>query len=277
MPQKVLVIVGMHRSGTSLITNWLEKCGLQVGERLELPARSNVDGHFEDIEFKNIHEEILLSKNLPSSGLVELSNDLDLSIYQQEKLKSILNVKNKLYEQWGWKDPRTCLFLDTYREFIPGAKYLIIVRDYNSVISSLLKRDFLGLDDRYMARRWFQRQVWTFFRRKRRQKRYYAENAEHYLKVWLTYNQEILKAIKNLPADDYLVLNYNMLEKSDNEVFNFLTGKWNFSLTYFNFKQIYKQSLMNNVKSIEALIKDKVLLSKADYIESRLKLLIKYN
>lgn len=276
MPQKVLVIVGMHRSGTSLITNWLEKCGLQVGERLELPARSNVDGHFEDIEFKNIHEEVLTSKNLPSSGLVEV-NDPDLSIYQQEKLKSIINVKNKLYEQWGWKDPRTCLFLDTYRQLIPESKYLVIVRDYQSVISSLLKRDFLEIDDKYMARRWLSRQVWTVFRRKRRQKRYYEENAEHYLRVWLTYNQEILKAIKNLQPEDYLVLNYNVLEKSDDEVFNFLTTKWSFSLTYINFRQIYKQSLMNSVKSIEALIKDKVLLNKADYIENRFKLLIKYN
>ena len=277
MPQKVLVIVGMHRSGTSLITNWLEKCGLQVGERLEVATESNIDGHFEDMEFRTLHEEVLISKNLPSSGLVESIDNAHLSVYQQEKLKCIIHVKNKLYPQWGWKDPRTCLFLDTYRQLLPGSKYLVIVRDYQSVISSLLKRDFLEVDKKYMSRKWLSRQVWTFFRRTRRRQRYYNENAEHYLKVWLIYNQQILKAVKNLAPEDYLVLNYNVLEKSDDEVFNFLTNNWQFSLTHFKFKQIYKQSLMNNAKNIDALIKDATLIAKADYIQGRLQLLIKYN
>ena len=34
MANDILVIAGMHRSGTSLITHWLHDCGLQVGERL---------------------------------------------------------------------------------------------------------------------------------------------------------------------------------------------------------------------------------------------------
>ena len=277
MPQKVLVIVGMHRSGTSLITNWLEKCGLQIGERLEIATASNIDGHFEDMEFRTLHEEVLISKNLPGSGLVETISDANLSVYQQEKLKSIIEVKNKLYEQWGWKDPRTCLFLDTYRQLLPGSKYLVIVRDYQSVISSLLKRDFMEIDHKYMSRGWLQRQVWTYLRKARRRQRYYDENAEHYLKVWLIYNQEILKAIKNLSPEDFLVLNYNVLEKSDAAVFNFLTDKWHFKLTHFKFKQIYKQSLMNHAKNIDALIKDATLIAKADYIQGRLQLLIKYN
>jgi len=31
---RVLVIIGMHRSMTSLLTQWLDKCGLQVGDDL---------------------------------------------------------------------------------------------------------------------------------------------------------------------------------------------------------------------------------------------------
>ncbi len=275
MPQKVLVIVGMHRSGTSLITNWLNKCGLEVGERLEEAAPSNVDGHFEDLEFKLLHEEVLTSKNLPPSGLVE-THDVDLSVYQTAKLKSVIKVKNKLYEQWGWKDPRTCLFLDTYRHILPGSKYLVITRDYQSVLSSLLKRDFADIDNKYIHRKWLSRMIWKIFRRQRRQRLYYNENAEHYLKIWLAYNEEILKAVKNLSPEDYLVVNYAMLEEKDSEIFDFLTHKWGFSLTYCNFKEVYKRSLMSSVKNMEELIKDKVLINKADYIENRLNLLIKY-
>jgi hypothetical protein len=275
MPRKVLVIVGMHRSGTSLITNWLNKCGLEVGERLEEAAPSNIDGHFEDLEFKLLHEEVLTSKNLPPSGLIE-THDMDLSVYQTEKLKSVIKVKNKLYEQWGWKDPRTCLFLDTYRQILPGSKYLVITRDYQSVLSSLLKRDFAEIDNKYIKRKWLSRTVWKIFRRQRRQRLYYNENAEHYLKIWLAYNEEILKAVKNLSPEDYLVVNYAMLEEKDTEIFDFLTHKWGFSLTYCNFKEVYKRSLMSSVKNMEELIKDKVLINKADYIENRLNLLIRY-
>lgn len=275
MPHKILVIVGMHRSGTSLITNWLEKCGLQIGERLEQAAIGNVDGHFEDLEFKTLHEEVLVSKHLPATGLVETC-DTCLSVYQVEKLKSIIKVKNELYEQWGWKDPRTCLFLDTYRELLPGPKYLVIVRDYHSVINSLLKRDFAEIDKKYRSRKFVQRMVWNIFRRKRRQKLYYDKNAERYLKVWLTYNQEILKAVRNIPEEDYLVVNYTVLEHKDNEVFEFLTNTWNFSLNYFDFRKVYKDSLMSGVKNIGNLVKDKMLLTKADYIENRLRALIKY-
>jgi hypothetical protein len=30
---KVLVITGMHRSTTSLVTQWLQRCGLFIGKR----------------------------------------------------------------------------------------------------------------------------------------------------------------------------------------------------------------------------------------------------
>lgn len=276
MPHNILVIVGMHRSGTSLVTNWLEKCGLEVGERLEAATSSNINGHFEDLEFKIMHEEVLTSKNLPASGLVEV-HDVDLSVYQTEKLKSIINVKNKLYDQWGWKDPRTCLFLDTYRQLLPESKYLVVVRDYQSVIDSLLRRDFLEIDKRKISRHFFSKLIWNIFRRKRQQNLYYQRNAEHYLKVWLAYNEEILKTVKSIPQGDYLVINYAMLEKKDSEVFNFLTQKWNFTLTYFSFKDIFKKSLMNSVKNMEDFIQDKVLLMKADYIQTRLRSLTRYN
>jgi hypothetical protein len=49
---KVLCIAGMHRSGTSLVTSWLQRCGLQIDDGQLLAANTgNPTGHFEDIEF----------------------------------------------------------------------------------------------------------------------------------------------------------------------------------------------------------------------------------
>jgi hypothetical protein len=260
------MVVGMHRSGTSLITNWLYRCGLQIGEHLLEPGEGNVEGHFEDVEFLKIHEEILESNDFPSTGYV-YNREIDISVYQLEKLKSIIKVKNQLYEQWGWKEPRTCLFLNLYRELLPDSKYLVIMRDYGSVVNSMLKRDFALFEDKYLSRKAFQRFVWIYIRRGNRIKKFYRDNAESYLKVWMEYNEHILSMLEKLPEKDYIVINYSLLEKCDKQVFSSLTTTWRFALEYFSFKDVYNKSLISNPIDITPLINDKVLLVKAHAIE----------
>jgi hypothetical protein len=266
MQSKTLMVVGMHRSGTSLITNWLHRCGLQIGEHLLEAGEGNVEGHFEDVEFLKIHEEILESNDFPSTGYV-YNREIDVSVYQLEKLKSIIKVKNQLYEQWGWKEPRTCLFLDLYRELLPDSKYLVIMRDYGSVVNSMLRRDFALLEDKYLARKAFQRFVWTYIRRGNRIKKFYRNNAESYLKVWIEYNEHILSMLEKLSEKDYIVINYSLLEKCDKQVFSSLTTTWRFALKYFSFKDVYNKSLISDPIDITPLINDKVLLVKAHAIE----------
>ena len=156
MHSRILIIAGMHRSGTSLITNWLHHCGLEVGERLVEASAGNKEGHFEDTEFLKIHEEILADNGLTTTGLI-FDKPLTISEYELEKLKTILKIKERRFHQWGWKEPRTCLFLDTYGKLLPEAKYLVIVRDYLSVVNSLLKRSWDEVDKRYERRSFFTR------------------------------------------------------------------------------------------------------------------------
>ena len=56
MASKILIIVGMHRSGTSLITQWLYRCGLSIGNKLAPADIGNVEGYFEDSDFLKLHE-----------------------------------------------------------------------------------------------------------------------------------------------------------------------------------------------------------------------------
>jgi len=270
MQSKTLMVVGMHRSGTSLISNWLYRCGLQLGEHMLEAGTGNVEGHFEDVEFLRMHEEILTSNAFPASGFV-YDKVIDISVYQLEKLKSVIKVKNQLYRQWGWKEPRTCLFLDLYRELLPNSKYLVIVRDYSAVVHSLLKRDFAEHEDKYLHRKKLQRFVWLYLRRGKSSRKFYKERAEDYLKVYIEYNQHILDTLKQLPSEDYMVVNYSMLEKSDKEVFSFLTGKWHFKLQYHKFNEVYKKNLMSKAFNVDAYIDDKGLINKAQNITDELK------
>ncbi|MDP4350266.1 hypothetical protein QSG17_25820, partial [Escherichia coli] len=42
---------------------------------------------------------------------------------------------------WGWKDPRTTLFLDFWSEFLPDARYLLVFRRPWEVVDSLFRRN----------------------------------------------------------------------------------------------------------------------------------------
>jgi hypothetical protein len=270
MQKRVLIITGMHRSGTSLITQWLSKCGLQTGERLVPGGNGNIEGHFEDIEFLKMHEEILADHNLPVTGLT-VEHVAQFTVYEKEKLKSIIKVKRQLYDQWGWKDPRTCLFLDVYKELLPDACYLVILRDYQSVVSSLLRREFKWVDNKYMARKYFSRLIWKVFRRGRRMARFYNDHATEYLKVWIAYNQDILNCIETLPRDAFIVLNYSMLKEEDEQVFEYLKSKWNLALKYSRFRDIFKEHLIGPDVSFEQYIKDKNLITQAIALQGKLK------
>ena len=65
MNSKVLVIVGMHRSGTSVITQWLYRCGLFIGNNLVGPDTGNEQGHFEDADFLRLHQKFLRKRHFP--------------------------------------------------------------------------------------------------------------------------------------------------------------------------------------------------------------------
>src|SRR4051812_47462812 len=137
MQNKVLVILGMHRSGTSLVAQWLQRCGLHIGTRLVGAGRGNIEGHFEDRDFLDLHRSILISNNLPDTGLVS-EFDTALNNTHLAEIKGLIALKNSLFEEWGWKEPRTCLFLEQYMHVLPATKYIILLRDYNSVVDSLI-------------------------------------------------------------------------------------------------------------------------------------------
>jgi len=270
MSTKILVIAGMHRSGTSLVSQWLYRCGLNLGDSLLGATIGNTEGHFEDTDFLRFHEDTLEANNSSTKGFIHESIS-KLSTYQKEKLKGLIGFKSEIYEQWGWKEPRTCLFLDHYREIIPEAYYLIIVRDFNATVSSLISRDFKMLETKYLARNWFSRLIWKKIRRPRREKKLYEANSEFYLNVWITYNEAILKNIQNVSKSRFIVTDHNLLCDTNTKLFDKLVNKWHFSLKYVDFKKVYKRTLLSDAVDIEPFVKNKELLEKAKELELQLR------
>ena len=135
---RTLVITGMHRSGTSVAASLLQSAGLHLGERLLGPNPSNVRGHFENLDFVELHEEVLRAQGLHESGWTLKGQLAFGEEFRQRALQ--LASTSAVSPLWGWKDPRTVLFLRAWADLLPEAVFLLVHRSPWDVVDSLLRR-----------------------------------------------------------------------------------------------------------------------------------------
>jgi len=263
---KIVIIAGMHRSGTSVVTQWLNKCGLQTGVYNLGPSSSNLDGHFEDTEFVRLHEDVLTDNELPETGLTEHPIRY-ISDYNRLRFEYLFQLKNEFFDQWGWKDPRNCLFLRYYKNNYPQAKYLFIFRDYKSVVSSLIIREFKEVEQKYSSRNFCSRFVWKTFRKKKQFEKLCHNKVDFYLKIWIAYNEQIINIIPVLDNKNYILLSYSLLHTKDNEVYNYLCENWMLDLDYVPFSRVFKSDRISTVIDVDNYIANRLLFEKARILE----------
>jgi hypothetical protein len=260
---RVLAILGMHRSGTSVVTQWLHACGLHVGERLLGPGVGNIEGHFEDEELYGFHRAWLEENRLSYSGFVDAPIPR-LTEDKRDRLRSLLEARNMRFEAWGWKDPRTCLFLDVYAQLLPDAHYLVVLRDFRATVSSMIVRLQGQKDRKYASKNVLQR--WLWFNVGRGMKR---REASRFLRVWIFYNRQILNRLRELDRECYAIVDCEMLLRHDREVFATLTKQWGFPLDYVPFRDVHKSSLISTPLEIEGRI-DRGLWREAEALQREL-------
>ena len=151
MKDKPLVIAGMHRSGTSMASEVLHASGVNLGERL-MPAKegNNSRGFFENLDFVELHERILQSQGVVRFGW---TTDSRVSMPAQEYSRAReVGDRNQKDGLWGWKDPRTTLFLDFWKEQYPQALFIFLYRPPWEVVDSLYRRgDDIFVDNPSLA------------------------------------------------------------------------------------------------------------------------------
>ncbi|MGF1589715.1 MAG: glycosyltransferase [Pleurocapsa sp.] len=136
--QSVIIMTGMHRSGTSLTASLLQSAGVDVGDRLMGKNTGNDKGHFEDLDFVEFHQSVLRSQGISVAGWTQ-QNKIQVQQQYLAKAQNLILARKEL-AVWGWKDPRTTLFLDFWSQLIPNAKYIFIYRSPWEVIDSLFRR-----------------------------------------------------------------------------------------------------------------------------------------
>lgn len=131
--------MGMHRSGTSLVTGILQRCGLHVGTNLLMHARDNPKGHYEEKRFLNLNNQLLIF----NGGSWHKPPDAIAYAGLKPQMKEFLKREEWKREFVGWKDPRICLTFPLWHELIQPEKIKIvhIIRPLEEVAMSLVKRN----------------------------------------------------------------------------------------------------------------------------------------
>jgi len=151
MQKKCIVVLGMHRSGTSALTGVLSLLGIYPGENL-LPAMEDVNpkGFWEHAEIVSIHDQLLGALGSAWYDVNPLPEQWWLTPIATEcrnKIVSVLHRDFSNHNIWVIKDPRMCRLLQLWQEVFRelGCKplYILSLREPNEVAHSLLKRDDL--------------------------------------------------------------------------------------------------------------------------------------
>lgn len=165
---KIVVVLGMHRSGTSAITRGLELLGVDLGSHL-MPASAgeNEKGFWEDLTFVDINERLLTRLDSGWHALRPEDDDRltsGLAALEKEQAQALLSDRFSSTDTFGFKDPRTVNLLpfwqSVFREQNIDDCYVLVVRHPLSVADSLKRRN--GFSSEKSHRLWLKHTLNAF-------------------------------------------------------------------------------------------------------------------
>lgn len=218
-----VVIMGMHRSGTTLIGTLLEQLGLFVG--------SKKDTNNESIFFRQINAWLLsqcggrwdnpatiqyLLGNRRLLGLTEHYVRLVLrsprafrflGTFRYVKVRDIC----RLDIPWGWKDPRNTFTAPFWLRIFPDAKVITLERHGVDVAESLRRRGeqgFLSVQERY-------NKLATFYMARNKRDGFLASprcaRLEGGLSLWHEYQEQVSRVVSGMAKNRVLRIRYEDL------------------------------------------------------------------
>ena len=184
---KLIVVLGMHRAGTSAVTRGLEVLSVSLGNNL-MPANEDVNpkGFFEDLEVNALNIEMLSAMGSDWSRVSPISTS-QLDFLRQHGFMrcaaDLLRDKCRDVPVFGCKDPRMSKLLPFWNDVFDLLGYeigfVLVLRNPLSVAKSLEKRDGL--------------------------------QASHSFYLWLTH---MLESLRGSQGRSRLVIDYDQLMQS---------------------------------------------------------------
>jgi len=139
--QRVICILGMHRSGTSCLAGSLEEAGVYLGD-VQRNNPFNLKGNCEHLKIMELHDDLFVA----NSGSWD---NPPQKVIWSEKHRCLRDEIIKEYDNvplWGFKDPRALFTLDGWLEVLPNMTLVGTFRHPLAVARSLERRNKFTLE-----------------------------------------------------------------------------------------------------------------------------------
>lgn len=153
---RVLFVLGMHRSGTSLVARSLKCLGAELGEAAVWSGPDNPTGFWEHQGVLAVNEQVLrlcgASWDAPPGDrhLEESCQRLPELVYLRGGAEHMLRRELDRHPVFAVKDPRLCVLMPFWKPVLAGlgceVSVIRVVRHPGSVAASLHRRDKMGRD-----------------------------------------------------------------------------------------------------------------------------------
>jgi hypothetical protein len=149
---RAVLVVGMHRSGTSAVTRGLQMLGVYLGHDFLDLRPDNPTGYWEDKNIYELNERLLATLGFRWEDVALI----DDTLWHRPEVEALLGEAVEYLKAhfvshplWGFKDPRTIRLLPFWqsalRRLEVDESYLVVIRNPRSVALSLQKRH--GMDE----------------------------------------------------------------------------------------------------------------------------------
>ncbi|MEZ5065808.1 MAG: glycosyltransferase [bacterium] len=156
-----ILVLGMHRSGTSALTRVLHLLGAELGSNLMPPSPANPKGYWEHADIVFLHDVALAHLGRtwddPRPIDAERLRGPDLAPVRRQ-LRDLLEKEFGDSALWAVKDPRLCRLLPLWapvlEELDVTPRFLLAQRDSREVAASLVKRE--GMESGFAHLLWLE-------------------------------------------------------------------------------------------------------------------------
>jgi len=146
MSQRSVIVLGMHRSGTSLVTGVLHHLGVDMGEpRPPVIQWDSPLGQYEDQAFVRLDDAIL--KRAGSDWInPPLASDVKVHTNQFRSVIQEL-IESKKSATWGFKTARNAFTIDLYLPHLPDPHFIVCRRCVQDIADSLARRNNMTIEN----------------------------------------------------------------------------------------------------------------------------------
>jgi len=184
---------------------------------------SNSKGFFEDNDFVNLHSSAILSEYpMSNNWQVFVDKPMKFSDGDLSTARKLVSERNNKFNNWGWKDPRSVLFLEQWKAIMPDLKVLLIWRPCSEVVHSLIERSSKARNNSHVD----------------------YINRYDSVELWIAYNKRVWK-YKQRHRHDAVLLPIKTITEADGRGIEILNKNLQLNLKYRPISDVYDEALLH--------------------------------